>query len=70
MGGFLGGSKPQPADTSAIDEQRKQNEEDKAKVERENKAKIRNRRGANAKPLTMFDTAKGVTGSSKQKTLG
>lgn len=72
MGGILGGSKPPAPDTSEIDRQRQEREDEKAKVERDNTSKRRNaKRGGSARSLLLFDSPKGVDGSApKQKTLG
>ncbi len=66
MGGILSSPKPSAPpepDTSLIDAQRKEKEDQKAKVERENKARRRNLRGAGGRPALLFGTAQGVFGS-------
>jgi len=71
MGGVLGGAKPPAPDTSEIDRQRQEREDEKAKVERENASTRRNaKRGGSARSLLLFDTSRGVEKPNKQKTLG
>lgn len=74
MGGIFGGAaEPQPVDTSYIEEQQRQAEEDKAKAERENEAKRRVLLGRRGRSLLQWGTDLGVTNASGiggQTTLG
>ena len=72
MGGFFSKPSPPPApDTSYLDEQRKDREEEKDKLDRQNQAKIRARRqGGGGRSALLFGTEKGVTPNSKGDKLG
>lgn len=69
MGGMFGGApKAEPVDTSYIEEQQAQAEEDKAKAERENEAKRRVLLGRRGRSLLQWGSDLGVPGG--QTTLG
>ncbi|MDX9861638.1 MAG: hypothetical protein RBS99_12055 [Rhodospirillales bacterium] len=67
MGGILGGGSVPQSDTSYLDEQRRQADEDRAKAERENQARLRARRGRAGRSLLQYGDERGVTGEA---TLG
>ena len=61
MGGMFGGApKAEPADTSLIEKQQAQAEEDKAKLQREEDAKKRLMAGRRGRSLLQFGTDQGV----------
>ena len=71
MGSLFSTPKPQETDTSYLDQQTKEREEDKAKTERENKARLRASRSRRSgdSPF-LFGTTQGVTSDTKETTLG
>ena len=72
MGGILGGPpKPQAPDTSELDRQRAERDEEKAEEEAKNRAKIRNARSRRLGLAKFFTGSKqGVTADAGKQTLG